>query len=210
VGETSTSSLNTHLGYFFRKSDGTNNSYDIPASLSTVIVTDATNIKNSFYECENLVTVILPNTVTTIGIMAFTRCTSLKSIVIPDSVTSMGQAFAGCTSLTSVVLSKNLTKIDTNTFNGCTSLTDVTIPEGITTIGMQAFADCTSLTTITIPVSVTTIERECFEGAQNLTEIRFQGTVEQWNNVSRGANWSWTKGDVSLSIICIDGTGSRF
>ena len=44
---------------------------------------------------------IIPNSVTSIGIYFAWGCTSLKSIIIPNSVTSIGSDFAwGCTSLT--------------------------------------------------------------------------------------------------------------
>jgi hypothetical protein len=44
----------------------------------------------------------IPNSVTTIGVVAFNDCYSLTSVTIPDSVTSIGpEAFGGCTNLTS-------------------------------------------------------------------------------------------------------------
>ena len=50
-----------------------------------------------------LTSVTIPDSVTSIGIWAFSYCTSLTSVTIPDSVTSIeGWAFSNCTSLTSV------------------------------------------------------------------------------------------------------------
>jgi hypothetical protein len=42
-------------------------------------------------------TVVIPDSVTTIGDGAFEGCTSLMKVVIPDSVTTIGNwAFEGC------------------------------------------------------------------------------------------------------------------
>ena len=53
--------------------------------------------------CSSLESVVIPDSVTSIGKEAFYDCDSLTSIVIPDSVTSIGNyAFYNCSSLTSV------------------------------------------------------------------------------------------------------------
>jgi hypothetical protein len=57
----------------------------------------------AFIDCASFTSVILPNSVTSIGFHAFLRCTSLASINIPNGVVSIGDsAFSDCTSLTSV------------------------------------------------------------------------------------------------------------
>ena len=57
------------------------------------------------YACYNdkITSVIMPDSVTSIGSCAFYKCTSLTSIEIPNSVTSIGKgAFYNCTSLTNI------------------------------------------------------------------------------------------------------------
>ena len=47
--------------------------------------------------CSSLSSIIIPESVTSIGDGAFSDCSSLFNIVIPNSVTSIGsKAFAGC------------------------------------------------------------------------------------------------------------------
>ena len=55
---------------------------------------------------------VIPNGVTSIGIMAFSGCSGLTNITIPDSVMSIGDyAFDGCEGLTSVTIGNSVTSI---------------------------------------------------------------------------------------------------
>ena len=57
-----------------------------------------------FINGEEIKDLVIPNSVTSIGYIAFTGCNSLTSVTIPNSVTSIGNsAFSGCNSLTSVI-----------------------------------------------------------------------------------------------------------
>ena len=77
---------------------------------------------------------------------AFHNCDSLTSVVIPNSVTSIGNsAFSGCESLTSIIIPDSITSIGDYTFHGCDSLTQIVIPNSVTSIGNYAFAECTNI-----------------------------------------------------------------
>ena len=105
----------------------------------------------------------IPDGVTEIGSIAFSRCSSLTSVTIPNSVTSIGSgAFNGCTSLTRVTIPNSVTKIGWNAFSDCTSLTSITIPNSVISIDWYAFRGCTNLKSITIPNSVTSIGKNAF------------------------------------------------
>ena len=126
-----------------------------------------------FYNCTNLTSVTIPNSVISIGGCGFQGCKHLQSVEIPNSVTSLGTyVFSGCTYLNSVVLGNGITSIPYQGFYKCSSLSSINIPTGVTIIDTAAFQDCTSLQKITIPSSVTTLNgRSPFEGCNNLTSV---------------------------------------
>ena len=79
--------------------------YYIPSSIKAVTITGGNIPKSAFYNCSNLTSVAIPDSVTSIGSDAFYGCSGLTSIVIPDSVTNIGEkAFKNCSSLTSITL----------------------------------------------------------------------------------------------------------
>jgi len=91
----------------------------------------------------------IPNSVTSIGSLAFDGCISLSSISIPSSVTSIGSgAFGNCSGLTSVTIGNSVTSIGSQAFSGCTGLTSVTIPSSVTSIRNAAFEGCSALITV--------------------------------------------------------------
>ncbi len=95
-----------------------------------------------------LTSVIIPDSVTSIGIQAFASCTSLTSVTIGHGLTSIGAAFTNCTGLTTVTIPDNVTSLNGSNFYGCTSLTSVTIGRGVTSIGPQDFQYCSNLDTV--------------------------------------------------------------
>lgn len=70
----------------------------IPSKIRTYDVTTIGD--NAFYNCSEITSVTIPNTVTSIGSSAFYECPNLRSVNIPNSVTSIGEsAFYNCESL---------------------------------------------------------------------------------------------------------------
>ena len=166
----------------------TNSNTLIVGCSATIIPESVTSIGGLAFEgCSSLTAINIPESVTSIGQYAFSYCSSLTAITIPESVTSIGEeAFSGCRSLTTITIPENsqLTSIGEWAFSNCASLISITIPEGVTSIGEWAFSNCTSLTAITIPEGVTSIGNNAFYGCSSLTTI----TVAEGNAVydSRG------------------------
>ena len=94
---------------------------------------------------------------------AFRGRNNIKSVQIPETVTTIGEgAFQDCFNLESVNLPKKITMIYSYTFLGCINLKEITIPSGVTYIGVEAFADCYAFESIVIPASVTKIGQYAF------------------------------------------------
>jgi hypothetical protein len=75
--------------------------------------------------------------------------TTLTVIKLPNSVTSIGvYAFSGCTGLTNVIIPNSVISIEGFAFMNCTGLTSVLIPNANTSIGIYAFYHCNNLITI--------------------------------------------------------------
>ena len=137
--------------------------------LSTVIIgSNVTNIPNyAFQYCTNLTSIEIPNSVTSIGYLAFNG-SSLTSVTIPNSMTIIGDyAFSGC-HLTSITIPNSVTTIGDHAFNG-SNLTSINIPNSVTSIGNSTFYGCTSMTSIYIPNSVNSMGSNVFQSCYNLS-----------------------------------------
>ncbi len=154
-----------------------------------------TEIKEGQFEgFSNLVSVSIPETVTSIGENAFAG-SSLESITILDSVESIGdRAFIGCHNLTSVSI-ENVEIIGRGAFEGCYNLESITIPF----IGLTAYdsdhayfgyifgADSYYSNSSYVPSSLKTvvvtnalsIESDAFYGCYNIESITLNDGVER-------------------------------
>ena len=72
--------------------------------------------------------------------------------------------------------------------NNC-NINTVTIQSGIEIIDGFAFAGCSELTAVTIPSTVISIRYKAFSENPKLIEVFYNGTEEQWNNISISGQW---------------------
>lgn len=140
---------------------------------SVIIPESVTSIGDyAFRYCTSLTSVTIPDSVTVIGSQAFRNCSKLTSINIPNSVTRIGEyVFSSCTSLTSITIPDNVKAIYGYAFYWCTGLINIVIPDSVTSIGSNAFSNCTSLTSVIIGNGITSIESQAFNYCSSLTEM---------------------------------------
>ena len=129
-----------------------------------------------FLNREEIIDLVIPNSVNSIGEWAFEGCSSLTSITIPNSVTSIGEyAFYNCSGLTSVNIPNSVTSIAESAFSGCKKLSSVVLPNELKLIKANAFKNCTSLSSISIPEKVEVIYQSAFSGC-GLKEVKVLAT----------------------------------
>lgn len=185
------------LIYFSRIILGCNNSTIPTDSDVNEIYADA------FSGANQLSTISIPSNITTLNTGAF-RDSALVSIMVPDTVTNMGvQVFYNCANLTSATLGRGLDYVPYGCFSNCGSLPTFVVNDNATSIQTYAFSQCTSLASITIPNSVTIINYGAFENCTSLTDIYYGGTMSDWNNVTLETNWNRNTGN--YTIHCTDG-----
>lgn len=156
----------------------------------------------------------------------FENCTTLQTITFPNSLTILGSdAFRDCANLIDFYIPNSVTEWPTRIFSGCVKLKEINIPNTVTSIGDYAFSDNPALISIIIPDSVTFIDgailyktgiqsatlsknidsvpEHLFNHCTNLTNIIYNGTMNQWNALSKGYYWN---SDMPATVVhCTDG-----
>lgn len=103
-------------------------------------------VEHGFKDCVNLKSIVIPNSIISIGDSAFSGCYNLSNIILPDSLISIGDsAFSGCSTLSNIILPDSLISIGSVAFSGCGSLTNISIGNSVTSIGYRAFDGCNNL-----------------------------------------------------------------
>ncbi|MBE6318529.1 MAG: leucine-rich repeat domain-containing protein [Bacteroidales bacterium] len=157
--------------------------------------------KDAFYNCKDLKSIIVPNTVITIGSYAFCNCTGLKSVSIGNSVEYIyyrafgdcvdlsdvkfedgektiflengyyGGIFVECPQLKSIYLGRNVSNYSHSLINFGGITSLKTVTIGNLVTTMPSFSGCAGLTSVTIGTSVKNVEKNAFSGCRNIIEV---------------------------------------
>lgn len=157
---------------------------------------------SAFENCRNLESIIIPQSVKSIGTLSFGGCVKLTTIELPDNLEKLEWgAFKNCEKLESITVPGGIGIVERETFRGCKNLKSAVICEGIEIIERDAFSCCTELTTLTLPASLKSIDGEpqeeypfsgvnkryaAFGLCDRLKQIRYCGSRRQWEKIEIG------------------------
>ena len=127
----------------------------------------------------------------------------VKDLVIPDGVTKINKnVFLCAKGIESVTIPDSVTFIGDYAFGGLEA-TQITIGKNVTHIGEDAFSQ-NNVSSIVLPKTLEYIGLDAFYSNDNLTSVIFEGTADEWNNVTRESygGSSWYKYIPATQIYC--------
>ena len=152
-------------------------------AVKEIVIPDGT-LDIAAYKFNNFGTVVdltIPTSLTYIASAAFNMCTSLENVYYKGSILDwMNLAWKG-EFANPMRYASNIYMLDEN--GEWYEPTEITIPDGVSTIGWYEFYNFDQVKDITIPLSVNTI-RPAFDGCDSLENIYYNGTIEQWSQIT--------------------------
>ena len=157
----------------------------------------------AFRGCDELESVIIPNTVKKIGMYAFTGCSKLIDISFPESLEDvMGGAlydcawydnqpdgliyvgnllyrYKGTAPAGAITIKEGTTAVLDFAFSKQPNITSVVLPESVTSVHTQAFGDCPNLESVTLPTWLSVIEDYTFQNCSKLQNINLPLGLEK-------------------------------
>jgi hypothetical protein len=135
-----------------------------------------------FFDCANLVTMLIPPSLITLGKRSFVRCIRLSefSFVTPSALASIPtEAFRGCGAIKKFVIPSSVTELCERCLRNCSRLTDVSFEQGsaLTRVGILAFCGCRQLKSVSLPSSVLYVEGYVFESCSSFSTLIFVSPI---------------------------------
>lgn len=176
--------------------------------LTEVTVTSGTAIPYSFFSyCENLETVYLPATVTSIGLNAFNMCEALEEVYFGGTLAeycriefdnSWGSASHPMynadtlyfkdengeyvTAAGTLVIPEGVTAIHPKAFMRM-PIETLVLPDSVTVIGEEAFQYCENLTAVVLGTGLQSVGKNAFYQSSSLETVYYKGTASNWGSV---------------------------
>lgn len=178
------SAVNFSLNYFVLNGEATIQKY---ISGSNIIIPEEVTSEGSIYSVSiigaesfrdsDIISIILPDSVSCIGTRAFYGCESLVSVHMSDSIYAIcDEAFRNVKSIDSLDL-EDASYIGFEAFRNCESIILITIPDSVTLMGDGAFYVCLKAVTVIVGSGMDEIPNRTFGYCTDLQNIEFKGTI---------------------------------
>ena len=148
--------------------------------------------EGAFAHADNLTSITIPATVTTIDYGALANCPALQQITVDEANTHFDSR-EGCNAIVctwkgslmivagcqNTVIPNGVKYIAPQAFAGCKNLSGLQLPEKMEEIGVRAFADCSALQAIDIPQGVRFVEDSTFQNCTALATVNLPKSIER-------------------------------
>ena len=146
----------------------------VPQSLKDVTVLNANLVVRTFYNCDSIENIYLPDCseLTEIPESCFYNCAALQNLAFNNSASGN----------TGVYIPNTVTDVGENSFYGCRSLPAVTLGSGVRTIWQGAFYGCDSLVRFSVAKGNTCFAADKWGVLYNndLTVLRYYPSARPW------------------------------
>ena len=131
-----------------------------------------------FKDNRNIVSLTIPDSVTTLQNRICSGCTALREVRLPSGLTVIpDETFDGCSSLSTVHFPNTLREIRSDAFCG-TGLTEFIAPDSLTAIWGCAFKDCAELTYVDLK-NVSSVSGGAFQNCTALRSVRLSDELTE-------------------------------
>lgn len=157
--------------------------YSVTSTEKEIKITAALEMLQDFsFDSMPITEIKIPSCITKIGSWAFQN-SDIVRIEIPDSVSSVGnQMFQDCSSLEYCKLTEN---------------------ENYIAITNNMFYNAINLKKVKFCKNIKYLVQNCFSGCSALSEIDFNGTLAEWNSITKLSGWNSYCGQIT--VTCKDG-----